>query len=98
MGKYVFQLKILEIISLWLWHIYIYIFFNQIHTLRKYVIVLDPVLKKKKITSGFWGEQDGRGVGGHGVYLSPQIHQEYRSAAEHQLRADRSTWWADKDI
>ena len=28
---------------------YIYIFFfNQIHTLRKYVIVLDPVLKKKK--------------------------------------------------
>ena len=22
-------------------------------------------------------EQDGRGVGGHGVYLSPQIHQEY---------------------
>ena len=23
------------------------------------------------------GEQDGRGVGGRGVYLSPQIHQEY---------------------
>ena len=23
------------------------------------------------------GEQDGRGVGGHGVHLSPQIHQEY---------------------
>ena len=22
-------------------------------------------------------EQDGRGVGGHGVQLSPQIHQEY---------------------
>ena len=22
-------------------------------------------------------EQDGRGVGGHGVHLSPQIHQEY---------------------
>ena len=32
------------------------------------------------------GEQDGRGVGGRGVHLSPQIHQEYtfrhRSAAE----------------
>ena len=24
-----------------------------------------------------WREQDGRGVGGRGVYLSPQIHQEY---------------------
>ena len=23
------------------------------------------------------GEQDGRGVGGRGVHLSPQIHQEY---------------------
>ena len=23
------------------------------------------------------GEQDGGGVGGHGVHLSPQIHQEY---------------------
>ena len=23
------------------------------------------------------GEQDGRGVGGHGVHLSPWIHQEY---------------------
>ena len=22
-------------------------------------------------------EQDGRGVGGHGVHLSPQVHQEY---------------------
>ena len=22
-------------------------------------------------------EKDGRGVGGHGVYLSPWIHQEY---------------------
>ena len=35
--------------------------------------------------------QDGRGVGGHGVHLSPQIHQEYiyrwnnshRTVAEH---------------
>ena len=25
----------------------------------------------------FWREQDGGGVGGHGVYLSPWIHQEY---------------------
>ena len=24
-----------------------------------------------------WREQDGRRVGGHGVYLSSQIHQEY---------------------
>ena len=23
------------------------------------------------------GEQDGKGVGGHGVHLSPQIYQEY---------------------
>ena len=24
-----------------------------------------------------YGEQDGGGVGGHGVHLSPRIHQEY---------------------
>ena len=37
-------------------------------------------------------EQGGRGVGGHGVHLSPQIHQEYTEVhAEHQLRADKST-------
>ena len=24
-----------------------------------------------------WGEQDGRGVGGRGVHLSPRIHEEY---------------------
>ena len=24
-----------------------------------------------------WGEQDGRGVGGRGVHLSPRIHQKY---------------------
>ena len=28
---------------------------------------------KKKVR----GEQDGGGVGGHGIYLSSQIHQEY---------------------
>ena len=41
------------------------------------------------------GEQDGGGVGGRGVHLSPQIHQEYtfrhRSALEHQLRGDMNT-------
>ena len=41
------------------------------------------------------GEQDGGGVDGRGVHLSPRIHQEYTSDtelhAEHQLRADRST-------
>ena len=26
------------------------------------------------------GEQDGGGVGGHGVHLSPWIHREHRSA------------------
>ena len=31
---------------------------------------LDSILKSRE-------EQDGRGVGGHGVHLSPQIHQEY---------------------
>ena len=40
-------------------------------------------------------EQDGRGVGGRGVHLSPRIHQEYTSDtevhAEHQLSMDRST-------
>jgi len=45
-------------------------------------------------------EQDGRGVGGHGIHLSPWIHQEYTFRhrcmhaevhAENQLRADRST-------
>ena len=29
---------------------------------------------------GGGGEQDGGGVGGHGVLLSPWIHQEHRSA------------------
>ena len=32
------------------------------------------ILFKKKSEVG---EQDGGGVGGHGVHLSPQIHQEY---------------------
>ena len=31
---------------------------------------LDSILKSRE-------EQDGRGVGGHGVHLSPWIHQEY---------------------
>ena len=41
------------------------------------------------------GEQDGGGVDGRGVHLSPWIHQEYTSDtevhAEHQLKADRKT-------
>lgn len=40
------------------------------------------------------GEQDGGGVGGCGVHLSPWIHQEYTSdtevLAEHQLTVDRT--------
>ena len=48
------------------------------------------------------GEQDGRGVGGRGVHLSPRIHQEYTSDtevhAEHQLSMDRSTWPEEKKI
>ena len=41
-------------------------------------------------------EQDGGGVGGRGVHLSPRIHQEYNTSvsevhAKDQLRVDRST-------
>ena len=40
-------------------------------------------------------EQDGRGVGGHGVHLSLWVHQEYTSDTEvhalHQMKADMST-------
>ena len=47
-------------------------------------------------------DQDGRGVGGRGISLSSWIHLEYtfrhRSASEHQLRADRSTWPVEKNI
>ena len=32
---------------------------------------------KAGLKLNIWGEQDGRGVGGCGVHLSPQIHQEY---------------------
>ena len=46
--------------------------------------------------------QDGRGVGGHGVHLSPWIHQEYssryRRSYTHQLKAVRSTWPPEKNI
>ena len=41
------------------------------------------------------GEQDGGGVGGCGLHLSPQIHQEYtfrhRSACKTPVRLDRGT-------
>ena len=40
-------------------------------------------------------KQDGGGVGGHRVHLSPRIHEEHTSDTgvhtEHLLRADRST-------
>ena len=37
------------------------------------------------------GEQDGRGVGGHGVHLSPQIHEEYifRHRSAYRTTAER---------
>ena len=48
--------------------------------------------------------EDGREVGGRGVHLSPQRHQEYifrfldtEVLAEHQLGADRSTWPLEKN-
>ena len=41
---------------------------------RKAMTNLESVLKSRKV---FEREQDGRGVGGRGVHLSPQIHQEY---------------------
>ena len=41
------------------------------------------------------GEQDGGGVGGRGVHLSPRIHQDTPSDievhVEYRLRAERST-------
>ena len=46
------------------------------------------LLKKKKY---YWREQDGRGVGGFGVHLSPWIHQEYtfrhRNACRTQVQS-----------
>ena len=33
--------------------------------------------QKKNFLNPNWREQDGRGVGGCGVHLPPQIHQEY---------------------
>ena len=41
-------------------------------TIRKVGVDLETI-----ITYGLVGEQDGRGVGGCGVHLSSQIHQEY---------------------
>ena len=41
-------------------------------TIRKVGVDLETI-----ITYGLVGEQDGRGVGGCGVHLSPQVHQEY---------------------
>ena len=48
------------------------------------------------------GEQDGGGIGGRGVHLSPQNIRNTPSNtevhAEHQLRVDRSTWPAEKSV
>ena len=41
-------------------------------TIRKVGVDLETI-----ITYGLVGEQDGRGVGGCGVHLSPQIYQKY---------------------
>ena len=41
---------------------------------RKAMTNLESVLKSRNV---FEREQDGRGVGVHGVHLSPRIHQEY---------------------
>ena len=55
---------------------------------------------KKLFNSG--EEQDGGGVGGHGVHLSAQYIRNTPSDTEvhakHQLRADRSTWPVEKNI
>ena len=38
---------------------------------------LKSLLQHHSSKASILGEQDGRGVGGRGVHLSPQIHQEY---------------------
>ena len=48
------------------------------------------------------GEQDGRGVGGRGVHLSPRIHQEYtfrhRSACRTPAESGLKTPGRTKDL
>ena len=39
--------------------------------------ILNTAIRKKNFLNPNWIEQDGRGVGGCGVHLPPQIHQEY---------------------
>ena len=39
--------------------------------------ILNTAIRKKNFLNPNWREQDGRGVGGCGVHLPPQIHQEY---------------------
>ena len=41
---------------------------------RKAVTNLESILKSREV---FEREQDGRGVGGRGVHLSPRTHQEH---------------------
>ena len=59
--------------------------------------LLNTAIRKEKeiLKNPNWREQDGGGVGGCGVHLSPRMHQDSPSDtevhAEHQLRADRST-------
>ena len=38
---------------------------------------LSMELSRQEYEVGVGGEQDGGGLGGRGVHLSPQIHQEY---------------------
>ena len=38
------------------------------------------------------GEQDGGGVGGRGVHLSPQIHQEYTFRHRSACRTPAESW------
>ena len=59
------------------------------------ILCLFPPKCQQNSQKVYYRKQDGGGVGGHGVHLSPQIRQEYtfrhRSACRTQARVDRST-------
>ena len=44
------------------------------------------------------GEKDGRGVGGHGVHLSPRIHQEYIFRQRSACRTSAETSQEERNI
>ena len=52
--------------------------------------MLRPMGKQHIKIGNIWsgGSQDGRGVAGHGVYLTRQIHQEYVYTWDSSHRAD----------